>query len=171
MAIVGYRTLDDASTYFLLHNSWGTAFADKGYVWIHEKTLQTNMAPAVYTVEAWPADRAPARAWVPSCKGDTVPDSVTEECSARCADGSPPASAVCAVTTQCPKAQVNLSGACERAAPIGKGKQSGASFACGAGGCTYTVDQGTHECKEASGCQLSCPAPAYRLSDGPGCME
>ncbi len=45
MLIAGY-TIQPNGTYYLIHNSWGETWADRGYAWIHEKTLKSNIISA-----------------------------------------------------------------------------------------------------------------------------
>src|SRR5439155_17360170 len=52
--LAGYATLPH-STYFLIHNSWGSEWGDGGYVWIHEQTLRKNIGEA-YVIDADPVD-------------------------------------------------------------------------------------------------------------------
>jgi hypothetical protein len=50
VALVGYRQ-SPTGTQFLIHNSWGTDWGDRGYAWIHESTLIRNLYDA-FTLEA-----------------------------------------------------------------------------------------------------------------------
>ena len=44
-------------TYFLIHNSAGEKWGDKGYAWIHEATLKANLVHA-FVIDARPSDAA-----------------------------------------------------------------------------------------------------------------
>lgn len=127
MVIAGYR-VRPSGTYFLLHNSWSEAWGDRGYAWVHEKTLEMNLV-AAYLVDAEPWN--PSWSYVPprherpsQCFNGLVPDSITGQCTPPCADGSARHNAVCPVLTDCPAGYVNLYGECVVAAPSGSGGDS-----------------------------------------------
>jgi hypothetical protein len=164
LVIAGYRTAPDG-TYYLLHNSWGLEFGNKGYAFIHENTLRKNIDLA-YTVDAAPQKGAivpQRRTGHTSCKDPLAPDSVTLQCVPVCPDGSPRHNGACPVSGQCPAGRVNLSGACVVAAPVAHGTSSGIAYTCAPGGCIYKMGRGQAGCTDAS-CEVSCPAPTYRLS-------
>jgi hypothetical protein len=50
MVLAGY-TDRPGGRYFLLHNSWGVDWGDRGYAWVHQETLRRNIWMA-YTVDA-----------------------------------------------------------------------------------------------------------------------
>lgn len=60
MLIAGYKTQSNG-TYFLLHNSWGTSWGDKGYAWIHEKTMRTNFEYAYVVDVSTPSAPTPSQ--------------------------------------------------------------------------------------------------------------
>ena len=87
-----------------------------------------------------------------------VPDSISGLCAAKCPDGSPRHHDVCANASDCLRGQVNLTGECLLAAPTGSGldPESRVTWACGPGGCTYSMPRGTLKCSENQ-CAVSCP--------------
>jgi Papain family cysteine protease len=179
LVISGYATLPH-STYFLLHNSWGTAWGDSGYAWIHEATLRRNIGEG-YVIDAHPMDtasssRLPRQKGHTSCGASLVPDSISAQCVPPCPDGSPRHNAVCPVANQCATGYVNLTGACVLAAPSRSASdpKTGIRWTCGPGGCAYWVPKGVGGCDEAGTCMVSCPAPDFRLGHGRhglSCME
>ncbi|MCC6558669.1 MAG: hypothetical protein IT372_37515 [Polyangiaceae bacterium] len=171
MVIAGYR-VQPAGTYFLLHNSWGEAWGDRGYAWIHETTLMKNL-DAAYTVEAEPWDpsrsRVPPRQEAPSqCAAGLLPDSITGECTPPCPDGSARHNAACADPNDCPAGYVNLYGECVVAAPDVRGTdpRTGIMYACAPGGCSFVIPFGVFGCARAW-CTASCPSPRFQLTSGP----
>lgn len=171
MVIAGYR-VRPSGTYFLLHNSWGEAWGDRGYAWVHEKTLEMNLVSA-YLVDAEPWD--PSSSYVPprqerlvQCFNGLLPDSITGQCTPPCTDGSARHNGACPVLTDCPAGYVNLYGKCVVAAPIGSGSDpsAGLVWACAAGGCVYGVALGSLGCTQ-TWCSMACPSPRFRLSYGP----
>ena len=178
LVLAGYVTFPKGA-YFLMHNSWGAQWGDDGYAWVHEATLQKNVREA-YVVDAHPVDAAASsrarRVRTASvCKGELIPDSITGVCARRCGDGSPRHGDVCPVDGQCPEGFVNLTGACVIAAPKTSGKhaETGIKWACGAGGCAYSIPQDQGGCTSET-CQVSCPAPDFRVAkdkNGLTCVE
>ena len=164
------------------HNSWGTAWGDGGYAWIHETTLR-RWSREVVAVDAEPLLRAPGsrplrkRAQT-TCAAGLVPDSIRATCTPPCPDHSPRHDGVCPVAGQCPAGFVNLTGACVLAAPVGNGSdpQTGISWTCGPGGCSYVLPRASDAACTGAVCQASCPAPdfilakmgARRVTDLPG---
>ncbi|HSQ63042.1 MAG TPA: C1 family peptidase [Polyangiaceae bacterium] len=169
MVLAGYATLPHG-TYFLLHNSWGTGWGDGGYAWIHEADV------AQWTREYLVLDAEPeltggknqaARArGTTTCGPGLLIDSIDGECAPSCPDGSPRHDDVCGTTAGCPDGYVNLTGACVRAAPTSTGTdpKSGIGWTCGSGGCTYAVPKALDPTCTGNTCQLSCPAPNYRVA-------
>lgn len=172
MVIAGYR-VRPSGTYFLLHNSWGEAWGDRGYAWVHEKTLETNLTIA-YLVDAEPWNPAssnvpPRQERLSQCSNGLLPDSITGQCTPPCADGSARHNAACPVLTDCSPGYVNLYGVCVIAAPNGYGggdPSTGLVWACAAGGCVYGVPFGALGCT-FPWCSMACPSPRFRLSYGP----
>ncbi len=164
--LAGYAALPHA-TYFLIHNSWGPAWGDGGFAWIHEATLRAHMKEAL-VVDAEPLDapspRPKRQRGETTCTGDLVPDSIKGACSPRCPDGSPRHDGVCAVAGQCASGYVNLTGQCVLAAPSVNGSDNDVSWRCGPGGCTWTVPRRLDAACTGTTCLASCPAPEFRVA-------
>lgn len=64
VAVIGYRVAN-GERQFLLHNSWGTDWADKGFVWITESNLRRHFTSA-YLLEATPGAGMPTVPTMPS---------------------------------------------------------------------------------------------------------
>lgn len=178
MVIAGYR-VRPSGTYFLLHNSWGEEWGDRGYAWVHETTLEGNLR-AAYLVEAelWNPSwsKVPPRQELPSQCGDgLLPDSITGQCTPPCADGSARHNAACPNPNDCSAGYVNLYGECVVAAPKTQGTDNatGIRYACAAAGCGFVVPFGVYGCR-LPWCSMSCPSPRFRLSsaaEGLKCTE
>jgi hypothetical protein len=157
-------------TYFLAHNSWGTQWGDGGYAWIHEATL-TAWVREVIALDAEPVDRDPSgrprrTRGTTTCPAGYVPDSIRATCTKPCPDGSPRHDDVCPVANQCPAAYVNLTGACVLAAPSSQGHDpaTGIAWACGPGGCAYTIPRASDPTCSGLACMVSCPAPDFHAA-------
>jgi hypothetical protein len=169
LVLAGYAHLPHG-TYFLAHNSWGSAWGDGGYAWIHEATLQ-RWAREVVAVDAEPIERDAAsrprrqRAQT-TCAGALVPDSIRGTCTPTCPDHSPRHDGVCPVAGQCPAGYVNLTGACVVAAPTAAGADpdTHVAWSCGPGGCSYDLPRAVDPACTGARCRESCPAPDYRLA-------
>lgn len=166
MLIAGYR-LTANGAYFLLHNSWGERWGDRGYAWVHETTLLNNLRSA-YTVDAEPIGPSPVppRNEKPTqCPDGLLSDSITAQCAPACPDGSARHNATCPDATQCPAGYVNLYGECVVAAPTAKGMDpaSKVRYNCAPGGCSYVVPFGFGGCF-LPWCTVSCPSPRFRLT-------
>ncbi len=167
--LAGYATYPHGS-YFLVHNSWGPAWGDGGYAWIHMATL-ARWSKHLVAVDAEPVERDAAKRprrvrGAFACAGGLVPDSIGGRCSAACPDGSPRHDDVCAAAGQCPKDYVNLTGECVLAAPVARGEDpdTGVSWACGPGGCSYTLPKRVDPSCTGAVCQTSCPAPDFHVA-------
>ena len=166
MTIVGYAARP-SGTYFLLRNSWGTAWGDKGYAWIHESTL-TRQLHAAYIVQA-EAISASSSTWkagsVGACPPQLAPDSATGQCVPLCSDGSARHDGVCPDLADCPEGYVNLEGTCVVAAPskAGTDPSTGTVYRCAAAGCVFQVPPGPY-CQSSYGCTTACAAPKFRLA-------
>jgi hypothetical protein len=179
LVLAGYAHLPHG-TYFLAHNSWGTAWGDGGFAWIHEATLQ-RWAREVVAVDAEPVEREagsrPQRKRAETtCAGTLVPDSIRGTCSPACPDHSPRHDGVCAVAGQCPAGYVNLTGSCVLAAPTTSGRDpnTGVAWSCGPGGCSYDLPRQADPVCTGSSCRAACPAPDFRLArmgDALVCVE
>ena len=169
LVLAGYVRLAHG-TYYLLHNSWGSAWGDGGYAWMHETTLHTWAHQAV-AVDAEPTEHSdaarPRRArGETTCEAALVHDSIRGTCAPACPDGSPRHDGVCAVAGQCPSGYVNLTGACVLAAPTGHGRDpdTGVSWTCGPGGCAYELPRAVDPTCTGSVCRASCPAPDFHVA-------
>jgi Papain family cysteine protease len=177
MVLSGYQTTQQG-TYYLIHNSWGTGWANKGYGLIHEDTFHRNVeAGATYLVTAMPAKHARQAAGEGASEGEGdgaepelararavrklleggpngpcreghAPDSITEKCEPLCPDESPRGDGYCADAAGCPEGQTNLLGECVPAAPR--------SHAENAAGVASTCGPGGCSYKVPGG-QIGCP--------------
>jgi hypothetical protein len=108
VTVVGYRTTPFGRD-FLIHNSWGAGWGERGYAWIAEATIKKHISdallvegviaggsakpPAPPIVLAPPARPTPAV--LRSCAAGTVLDVGTGACSTPCASGLAPAFGRC----------------------------------------------------------------------------
>lgn len=168
MLIAGYVVLPQA-TYFLLHNSWGKAWGDGGYAWIHETTLEKHLNEAL-VIDAEPVLRDSVKQrrvrGAFTCEAPLVPDSIRGTCAPLCPDGSPRSDGFCPVASHCAKGQVNLTGVCVVAAPTTRGSdpKTGIAWSCGPGGCAYELPRKTAPDCKGNTCKASCPAPIFRIA-------
>jgi hypothetical protein len=179
--LAGYAMLPSGN-YYLVHNSWGTGWGDRGYAWIHEDILKAfwndkmMIVPDVQPVEVAKLREKASGGLTAPCPGKELPDSISGLCAGACPDGGPRHNDVCATTGQCPEGQINLTGECEMAAPAkasGTDPTSKVRWACATSGCTYWLPQGQQGCTQNE-CSVSCPAPEFRLASTPKglvCLE
>jgi hypothetical protein len=172
--LAGYAMLP-VGNYYLIHNSWGPAWGDGGYAWIHEDILKrfwNDNLVIVPDVEPLSIERLrdrPHGGLTAACPSGQLPDSISGACEGACADGSPRHNDACAVAGPCPDGTVNLTGACEMAAPAhsaGTEPSTHVRWSCGSGGCSYFVPAGALGCSGGE-CAISCPAPEFRLAKTP----
>jgi Papain family cysteine protease len=172
--LAGYAMTPNGN-YYLMHNSWGVGWGDNGFAWIHEDVLRAYSFGGVFVIpELQPKQVAdlrlrPDTGLTPMCPAGQAPDSISGVCVGKCTDGSPRHNNVCAPSANpCPAGMVNLIGACEMSAPksAGKDRLTGVSWECGPGGCAYGIPGNSLGCRAAE-CQVSCPAPEFRLATAP----
>jgi hypothetical protein len=95
VAIVGYRTIGP-SRQFLLHNSWGPGWGEKGYAWMTEIGLRSHLIDAEVVDAGGPVPTQPPPPPVAaSCGSGTAIDLATGKCAARCPSGLPPLNGTC----------------------------------------------------------------------------
>lgn len=166
LLVAGYRTQPNG-TYFLLHNSWGSGWGDGGYAWLHETELRALKVVMIIDAVSADSGETPVASPSQSCPNG-VPDAKTLKCAARCADGGPRIGGECPTSQGCGAGEVQVAGACVRAAPNVSGtSKSGVRFECAAGGCVYTLAAGQLGCNQSGAtCAHACPAPDYLLADG-----
>lgn len=139
MVVVGYRPAG-ATRQFLLHNSWGTDWGDRGYAWVSEAMLAKNTdqafvveaGPSGTTLPPGPAPTSPP-AGIPTAIPTAIPtsipglplpwgtgstdcpagqarDMVFGTCAAACAGGYPAVAGICVPAGSATPAPSNPSG-------------------------------------------------------------
>ena len=86
VALAGYRQASGGRQY-LIHNSWGADWGDKGYAWISEKMVKQNLMQA-YRVKLEGDQNAPVELTDDDCAWDQLVDGVTGKCAKICPDDS-----------------------------------------------------------------------------------
>jgi hypothetical protein len=92
VALAGYRTTPSGRQY-LIHNSWGQSWADRGYAWVSERMVKENMYYA-YRIKLDANDR-PAELTDDDCGPDELIDGGTNQCAPICPDESRPTNGRC----------------------------------------------------------------------------
>jgi hypothetical protein len=99
VVLAGYKTIN-GRRHFLIHNSWGENWGERGYGWISEDMVRKHMRMG-YKVKIADASAPSLPGQQPSagaCPNGQVKDSVLGSCAARCQSGSAPAAGVCLPT-------------------------------------------------------------------------
>jgi hypothetical protein len=90
--LAGYRTTPNGRQ-FLIHNSWGESWGDRGYAWVSEKMVKEQMYHA-YRIKLDGSDK-PAEMTDDDCGPDELVDGGTGQCAPICADESRPNNGKC----------------------------------------------------------------------------
>ena len=99
VVIVGYRSMPHGRQ-FLLHNSWGDTWFERGYAWVSEAMVRRHVLDA-FTVDVEPGPsaprlRVPQLPQLPRANDSCVRDLFTGQCAAACRNGLPPIAGMCA---------------------------------------------------------------------------
>jgi hypothetical protein len=97
--IAGYRHVN-GQRQFLVHNSWGSTWGDRGYAYVSEAMLKSFLKTAYKVVVTGKGTAAPVSTpgnalTDDDCGGDQLVDSVTRKCAKMCPDDSRPANGKC----------------------------------------------------------------------------
>jgi hypothetical protein len=98
--LAGYRHVG-GQRQFLVHNSWGATWGDKGYAYVSEAMIRGFLKTSYKVVVAGKGAPAPmpteaAKLTDDDCGEDQLVDSVTGQCAKICANDSRPANGKCA---------------------------------------------------------------------------
>lgn len=91
VTLAGYRD-SSSGRQFLVHNSWGESWGEKGYAWISEKMVKKHL---IYAYRVKIEGAAPVELTDDDCAWDELVDGVTGKCAKICADDSRPANGKC----------------------------------------------------------------------------
>jgi hypothetical protein len=93
--LIGYRTKSSGEIQYLIQNSWGNDWGDRGFAWISERNVHRNVraAFAIRVADANSSERPQAQAV--HCPLGTVPDTITGTCSTPCSTGEAPKGSLC----------------------------------------------------------------------------
>jgi C1A family cysteine protease len=98
VTISGYRDTPKGKQ-FMIHNSWGDSWGDKGYAWISEAMVKQHLKFA-YRVKLDGESNKPIELTDDDCAYDELVDAVTGKCGKICADDSRPADGQCEEATE-----------------------------------------------------------------------
>jgi hypothetical protein len=93
VSISGYRQTPRGRE-FMIHNSWGESWGDKGYAWISEAMVKKNLMYG-YRVKLEGDQVKPLELTDDDCAWDELVDAGTGKCGKICADDSRPTNGVC----------------------------------------------------------------------------
>lgn len=93
VTFAGYREASGGRQY-LVHNSWGESWGDKGYAWISEKMVKKHLMYA-YRVKLEGENAQPVEITDDDCAWDQLVDGVTGKCAKICPDDSRPQNGKC----------------------------------------------------------------------------
>ncbi len=160
--LVGYE-MRNGQLFFLMRNSWGEAWADRGYAWVSAAYLQTQLYRPAFTIQA--ACESCLRS-IPNCAAGQAASAVDGTCRMVCPGGAlADAMGVCPPPPMCDPGFVNdASGVCVAACQMGPIQFAGGITGdCSPSGCRYSIPMGVDGCMTAGGCTLHCGAPACSL--------
>jgi hypothetical protein len=157
--LVGYERRG-TTWYFLMRNSWGDSWADRGYAWVSENYLRAHLYRPAFTIQA-SCERCLSS--IPNCPAGQAASSIDGTCRRQCPDGSlANAMDQCPPPPMCAAEFVNdpATTSCVPACRMGTfNYASGITQTCRPAGCTVNIPVGTNGCTTAGGCTLHCPAP------------